>query len=208
MDNKEFGIRKKQAAETRRKLYESAKTLFVKYDFDHVSVDSIVQAAGVSKGTFYVHFDSKDALLASFLSDYAAGMDLSYRTHLESLPSTVSASDAMLTFVGKIADALVDTICYDNIAAVYKLQLNRSVQMDAVKGYDRQLYRMFKDILARGMEKGEFSASLDLEELSRHFVMAIRGLTYEWCIRYPEFDLKTQTLVHYQMLLAGIKAGG
>lgn len=206
MDNRESGIRKRQAAETRRKLYESAKTLFVKYDFDHVSVDSIVQAAGVSKGTFYVHFDSKDALLVSFLSDYAAGMDLSYRTHLESLPSTVSASDAMLTFVGKIADALVDTIGYDNIAAVYKLQLNRSVKMDAIKGYDRQLYRMFEGILARGMERGEFLASLDLEDLTRHFVMAIRGLTYEWCIRYPELDLKEQAQAHYRLLLSGIKA--
>lgn len=205
MNNRESGIRKKQAAETRRKLYESAKSLFVKYDFDSVSVDSIVQAAGVSKGTFYVHFDSKDALLASLLSDYAANVDLSYQFYLDSLSSETLSPAAMLAFVAKITDALVDIIGYENMAAVYRTQLNRNVKTDAVKGYDRQLYRMFESILARGVERGEFSASLNIEDITRHFVMAIRGLTYEWCIRYPEFDLKEQAQAYYRLLLNGIK---
>jgi hypothetical protein len=44
------------------------------------------------------------------------------------------------------------------------------------------------------------------DELSQHFVMTFRGLCYEWCIRYPEFDLKEQVLKHFKLLLDGITA--
>ena len=77
--------------------------------------------------------------------------------------------------------------------------------MDAVKGYNRKLYQMFADVLGRGIERGEFNANIPLETITKHFVMAIRGLSYEWCIRYPDFDLKEEALAHFRILLNGIR---
>lgn len=37
------------------------------------------------------------------------------------------------------------------------------------------------------------------------FIMAIRGLTYEWCIRYPDFDFKKEAQAHFWLLLDGIR---
>lgn len=202
---KENGNRKKQAVETKRKLYESAGQLFEKYNFDDVSVDAIVEAAGLSKGTFYVHFESKDALIASYLSDYVTGIDADYKTHLDSLPAGTGASGMLLSLIAKIADVLTGTIGYSRMRLVYKIQLTRSVDTEMVKGYSRELYKMFADVLDRGIERGEFSTDLPLDTLTKHFVMAIRGLSYEWCIRYPDLDLKEQALAHFQILLNGIR---
>lgn len=195
-----------QAAETKERLYESAKALCAKNEFDDVSVDSIVQAAGVSKGTFYVHFESKDALLASLLSDHVNSVDFKYRSFLDSLEDSMPSSEVMLAFIGKIADVLNEEIGYENMATVYRLQLTSTVETDAVKGYARELYAMFYSILERGLKRGEFASSLSLDELVKHFAMAIRGLSYEWCIRQPNFDLKTQATDHFKILLAGIRA--
>jgi len=203
---KEKVNRKKQAVETKRKLYESAGQLFEKYNFDDVSVDAIVEAAGLSKGTFFVHFESKDALIASYLSDYVTGIDADYKTHLDSLPVGTRASDMLLSLIAKIADVLTGTIGYNRMGLVYKIQLTRSVNMEVVKGYNRELYEMFANVLDRGIERGEFSTDLPLDTLTKHFVMAIRGLIYEWCIRYPDLDLKEQALAHFQILLNGIRA--
>ena len=205
MGKEKSGKRKEQAAETKKKLYESAGKLFRVRDFTEVSVDNIVEEAGVSKGTFYVHFESKDALIASFISDYTARLDLDYRTFLNSLPPDMRACDVLLAMNRKIADVLVDTIGYEMMQTVYKLQLTRAVDMDAIKGYNRELYKMFSDILGQGVRRGEFKTDLPLEVLSRHFVMAIRGLCYEWCIRYPDFELKEETVSHFRILLDGIK---
>jgi AcrR family transcriptional regulator len=48
---------------TRASLVDAASTLFATHGYDGTAVDTIVQAAGVSKGAFYHHFDSKDELL-------------------------------------------------------------------------------------------------------------------------------------------------
>lgn len=204
MGKEKLSVRKEQAAETKRKLFESAQKLFVERDFAEVSVDNIVEEAGVSKGTFYVHFESKDALIASIISDYASRIDLNYKAFLDSLSPSMPASDVLLAMSRNIADLLVNTIGYEMMRTVYQLQLTRAVDMDAIKGYSRELYKMFSDILEQGIRRGEFKTDLPLETLSRHFVMAIRGLCYEWCIRYPNFELKEEVAAHFQILLNGI----
>ena len=195
----------RKGEKTKLKLFEAAAQLFGRYDFDDVSVDAIVEAAGVAKGTFYIYFESKDTLIAAFLSDYVSNVDADYKAHLDSLPSEITAGDMLLSLIAKIADVLINTIGYHRMRIVYKVQLTGIVNTDAVKGYNRKLYQMFADVLGRGIERGEFNANIPLESMTNHLVMAIRGLSYEWCIRYPDFDLKEQALSHFQILLNGIR---
>lgn len=195
----------RKGEKTKQKLFEAAAQLFGRYDFDDVSVDAIVDAAGVAKGTFYIYFESKDALIAAFLSDYVNSVDADYKAHLDSLPPGMAAGDMLLSLIAKIADVLIGTIGYHRMRIVYKVQLTGAINTDAVTGYNRKLYQIFTDVLWVGIEQGEFTAKLPLETMTNHFVMAIRGLSYEWCIRYPDFDLKEQALTHFRLLLNGIQ---
>ena len=58
--------RKLQAMETKKKIFETAQHLILEHGFENVSVDSIVKAADVSKGTFYVHIKSSFRYICSF----------------------------------------------------------------------------------------------------------------------------------------------
>ena len=197
--------RKEQAAGTKKKLLTSAEKLFREHDFTTVSVDNIVEEAGVSKGTFYVHFESKDALIASLIIEYAVRLDLDYQAFLDTLPPDMPAFDLILELVKKIADVLVYTVGYDMMATVYQLQLTRDIDMNGVKGYNRELYNIFGSILEGGLQRGELKTDLPLETLTRHFVMAIRGICYEWCIRYPDFNLKEEAVAYFRILVGGLK---
>lgn len=204
---KENTTRKKtKGKKTKQKLFASAAELFNQYDFHEVTVDRIVEAAGVAKGTFYIYFESKDALIAAFLSDYVKKVDTDYRAVLDSFSPDMPVSQMTLGLIGKIVDTLTETIGCQSMRTVYKILLTDAMDMNVIKGYDRDLYQIFYDVLECGIKRGEFSSELSLEELTRHFVMAIRGISYEWCIRYPDFDLKAQALTHFQMLLNGIKS--
>lgn len=205
MKEKKPNKKKEQSAQTKQKLYDSGQRLFAEKDFSTVSVEEITRAAGVTKGTFYVHFESKDALIASFISDYTAGLDLDYKAFLDSLPPDMPASGMLLAMVEKIADVLTGTIGYEILRKIYQMQLIKDVDMETVIGYNRKLYAIFSRLLESGLQRGEFKTDIPLEILSRHFVMAIRGLCYEWCIRYPEFDLKEEIVVHCKMLLQGMR---
>lgn len=206
MKKETTGRKTTKGEKTKQKLFTSAAKLFNQYDFDEVTVDRIVETAGVAKGTFYIYFESKDALIAAFVSDYVGKVDDDYRVVLDSYPPDTPASQMLLGLISKIADTLTGIIGCPSMRTVYKILLTDAMDMNAVKKYDRDLYQMFADVLERGIKRGEFSPELSLEELTRHFVMAIRGISYEWCIRYPDFDLKAQALSHFQLLLYGIQA--
>jgi TetR/AcrR family transcriptional repressor of nem operon len=50
--------------ETRQKVLESARRLFNKSGFSEVSIDEIMENAGLTRGGFYRHFATKDELYA------------------------------------------------------------------------------------------------------------------------------------------------
>lgn len=203
---KKKGISKKESAmETKRKLLESADYLFSKYGFKNVSVDSIVERAGVAKGSFYVHFKSKNALIISFLNNYVSSLDTEYRAFYETFPEDSKTSDVLLALIEKIIDIIINKIGYESIRLIYEVHLEKSVDTFALLDYHRDLYTIFINIINRGISRNEFQLTIPADRLAKHFVLILRGYIYEWCIRYPDFDLKTTVLENYQLLLNGLK---
>lgn len=195
--------RKMQAAETKRKIYDSAVLLFNEYGFENVSVDSIVEKAGISKGGFYVHFDSKDAILTEMINEYVSKLDLSYKSFLESLSDSVKTTDIILSLVDQIADT-IDKIGYDLIKLAYRIHIERNNRNDKLLSYDRDIYKIFRTLIERGILQGEFKEALDIKTTSGHLVTVLQGFTYEWCIRYPEFNLKENLRNHFELIFYGI----
>ncbi len=205
MHKEDSRSRKERALETKRHLYAVADTLFTQYGFDHVSVDKIVEEAGLSKGTFYVHFESKDSLLESLISDYVEKVDMDYQAYIDTFSSNMPAADILLGLVEKIIDVIIDTIGLERMKILYRTQLSNISYSGTAVSYNRMLYRTIMDVLDIGIQKKEFVTALALEELANHLILAIRGLTYEWCIRYPDFDLRAQSQAHFKILIKGIK---
>jgi hypothetical protein len=90
--------------------------------------------------------------------------------------------------------------------AVYKAQITGEYDVDVVSSYNRDIYQLFRQVLERGISRGEFETDLTPDMLARHLMLAIRGVTYEWCIRFPDFDYKAEALAHFTFLLKGLRA--
>ncbi len=58
-------------AKTRAKIVASARGLFNRRGFDQVTIDEIMANAGLTRGAFYHHFASKDALQAEAVASIA-----------------------------------------------------------------------------------------------------------------------------------------
>ena len=60
--------RKTQSEENKKRIIRAASALIGERGFDNVSVSDITEAAGVSKGAFYIHFRSKEDLVESMIN--------------------------------------------------------------------------------------------------------------------------------------------
>jgi len=63
--------RTKPPEQRREELMDAAERLFIGSGIRATSIDAIVAAAGVAKGTFYLHFATKDDVVVALIARYA-----------------------------------------------------------------------------------------------------------------------------------------
>lgn len=67
--------RSERSERTRAALIAAGRRLFCERPVDAVAIDDIVQAAEVSKGSFYNHFEDRDALVRAVTADVRARVE-------------------------------------------------------------------------------------------------------------------------------------
>ncbi len=73
----------------RRDLMDAGERTFVQKGFASTTIEDITHKAGVAKGTFYLYFDSKEALLTALRDRFIEGC----RGRIEALATRVPAAD-------------------------------------------------------------------------------------------------------------------
>ena len=58
----------KKSKETKARIFHAAKTILQKQGYDQLSIKNICDEAGVSNGSFYHHFKTKDDLLSYYMN--------------------------------------------------------------------------------------------------------------------------------------------
>jgi AcrR family transcriptional regulator len=85
----------------REKLMEVGRTCFLRYGLKKTTIDDLVKPAGIAKASFYLFFDSKEALyMAIFLQEIPEMMD---RLMAGSFGSTENTREALILMMKGIA---------------------------------------------------------------------------------------------------------
>lgn len=186
---------------TKQIIYDSAKKLFEKYEIDKVSVDDIVKKAGVSKGTFYIHFTSK----WSIIEEYIETLDSRYAEYYDSIPKDTPSAETIALVTRNTAHVLSHNIGYNILRHGYAAMLLGKLDSDEVLNLGRSLPGIYRKIFIKGINNGEFKSSADAGELSNLVISIIRGTAFEWCSGGCAFDLENKTIKYIKLLLASYK---
>lgn len=155
-------LRRRLKSERPRQLLEAALEVFVDKGFAAARVDDVAAHAGVSKGTLYLYYPSKDALLKAVIAHY--------------LGSAIAiGAEEFARHEGPAVEVLCDSMArwwwtiFDSPAsAVFKLVMSevRSVP-EIAEFYVHEVVepgqRLVGDLLRRGIERGEFR-NVDVNE--------------------------------------------
>jgi AcrR family transcriptional regulator len=91
-----------RSEETRNKILEAATHLFSKAGYDATGVAEICQAAGVSKGAFYHHFPTKQAVFMELLNYYLNGIETGFNMMRKETKNVPQAILQMAELVGAV----------------------------------------------------------------------------------------------------------
>ena len=94
-----------RSEETRTKIIEAAIKLFSNNGYNKASVDDICAEAGVSKGAFYHHFPSKQAVFIALLEGWLKTIDAGLEaTRQSTIPETFMKMTRLLPVIFAAAD--------------------------------------------------------------------------------------------------------
>ncbi len=99
-DNKEKTLREKQKEGTRQRVFEAALTVFRKHGVRECRIEDIAKLAGVSRGTFYFHYPTREDVIIELLKTVESGVV----DALSELPSTTP----LIQVLERLGDLLAD----------------------------------------------------------------------------------------------------
>lgn len=201
MAAKKFTKRREQAAQTREKVRSSAMDLLSSRGYEQVTVEEICEHAGVSKGTFYVYFKSKDQVI---LEEY-----LSIDEHMLSILDELDEDE--MSSLEKLTAVHAGVLDYSSALGVAKMKVLYQSQVqpsrvDPVLAHeDRVLYVALEDLMLEAQQSGEVRSDLSGSELVLILRQSLRGLLYTWCLHNGSFDLQEAGENFREVLLEGLK---
>ena len=188
------------ALETKNKLFSTALMLFTKHGFNKVTVDDITRYAGVSKGTFYNHFSTKDEVLVEQFNK----IDGHYEQVFRHMKPEHSASERILIFASGMCEYCADIWGLNLLKIVYINQISFGSRPNILGNKKRPFYTIMMEIVRQGQESGEFATHIPLEDQVDLFARTARSILYEWCLHDGSFDLKDAAYRSFRFALASV----
>ncbi|MBP7204584.1 MAG: TetR/AcrR family transcriptional regulator [Propionivibrio sp.] len=198
-------LRRRRKDERPSELVAAVLDLFVERGFAATRLDDVAARAGVSKGTLYLYFESKEALFKAVIEEAI-------------VPLLASAEDVIANDQGTSIDLLRrllngwwEQIGATRLAGVPKLIIAEARNFPAVAQYyhDAVIVRgraLLRTLLQRGIERGEFRP-LDLET-AIDVIYAPLMMLVVWrsslCFCAKETDPATYLKTHFDLLVQGL----
>jgi AcrR family transcriptional regulator len=167
-------------------LVEATARILVKEGFGKASTNRIAEVAGVSVGSLYQYFPSKEALVAAVIERHQEEIMRTVRGELAEV-SALPLEDAVRKLVAVAVKAhRVDPKLHRVLAE----QIPRVGALETLETFNRENYALFRTYLEGRL--GELVVN-DLDLASFVCVTTIEALTHNAVLHYPE-KLSEQTL--------------
>ncbi len=179
----ELSRQQQKSKQTKDRIFRAAKQILKKKGYEELSIKNICEEAGVSNGSFYHHFKTKDDLLSYYIEEQP-----SINPELLEVPRNVDEAKiaiirVYLNYVEYCRELGVEFISgyYNpkNQALNAAIRTERPYPIVTVQAY------VEKAALA-----GVIRLNVDIESFTTDIRMIVIGNVFEWCLRSGDADIE------------------
>ena len=189
--------------ERKGQIMNAAEEVFMQKGFDNARMDDIAEETGLSKGTLYLYYKSKNDLIIAILDRI---FQREFRAFENIDLSNVSATETMGLFTDTVANDIkiflrLMPIAYEFLALAFR---NKSVQ-GVLKIYVNRYMNILIPIIQKGIDSGEFR-SVDAHEVAIASGAIMEGTMLIWVYDKSLVDPEHHIRSGMKLLLEGVKA--
>lgn len=202
---KKLTSKAQQAKNTKNAILENSLTLFFEKGFNNVTMNDILKTTGLSKGGFYHHFESKEALFSELADTLLLSVveipyeDFSkqslYSFYLDYI-KYVSGNDLKSSF--SLNSMNFATLIYDAIRLIPGFDERLSTIRQSEEKHWQTVVKTAKD-------KGEITSEMSDEMISRLFISSSKGIHYDHTMDKETHDIKAQLINLWAELYNNLK---
>lgn len=166
--------RDRQREETRRRVYEAALQVFRRDGVDSARIDDIVGIAGVSRGTFYFHFPTKDDVLLELVRH----SEESLCERIEAMPDDAPVDDVLIAIAEHMAQTWADDpVLLSDVGLAVLRNSARSLQAERDAHPARVV---LVPRIEAAIARGELSGLLPADITTDFFLVNLFGAALAW----------------------------
>ncbi len=188
---------------SREKILQSAVQLFLGEGYEATSVNDICKHAGVSKGSFYHYFETKQVLFLSLMENWSSRVMQSVLG--EPITEDSNAKDVLIQmpYQFNMAFAAVPRGFPMLVDFWRQAMADPAIWKTAVEPY-RYFMGFFMRIIEAGQQDGSIRKDIDSEILARLLVAVAMGYLLEAAFDQEKADWSALTSQGLSVLLEGI----
>ncbi|MCI7180294.1 MAG: TetR/AcrR family transcriptional regulator [Schaedlerella sp.] len=179
----ELSRQQKKSKDTKERIFQAAKRILKKKGYEELSIKNICEEAGVSNGSFYHHFKTKDDLLSYYIEDQPQ-----IDPGLLDLPD--SAEEAKYTIIQVYLNYVnyCEELGVDFMSGYYNSR-NQALN-PAIRTERRYPIVTVQVYVEKAMAAGVIALNVGIEEFTTDIRMIVIGNVFEWCLRKGETDFQ------------------
>ena len=172
-----------KSKETKAKIFRAAKHILQKQGYEQLSIKNICEEAGVSNGSFYHHFKTKDDLLSYYIEEQP-----SINPDLLDMPQNAAEAKAAiiqvyLNYVHYCQELGVEFM--SNYYTPKNQSLNPLIRTE--RPYPIVTVHNY---LQKAIDADIIKPDLDLEDITTDIRMIVIGNVFEWCLKSGDADFE------------------
>lgn len=194
---KELSRQQLKSQETKAKIFRAAKHILQRNGYEALSIKNICEEAGVSNGSFYHHFKTKDDLLSYYIEEQP-----SINPDLLDLP--LNKEDAKRSIVCVYLNYV--RYCQElgvEFMANYYTPKNQSLN-PLIRTERPYPIVTVTNYLQKCIDAGIITLKHSLEEVSTDIRMIVIGNVFEWCLKNGHADFEGNMQRSLETYLNGV----
>ena len=172
-----------KSKETKAKIFRAAKTILQEKGYEALSIKNICEEAGVSNGSFYHHFKTKDDLLSYYIEEQP-----NINPDLLDIPKSADEVKSAIVYVYLNYVHYCQELGVEFMANYYTpknqslnplIRTERPYPIVTVHNY-----------LQKCIGAGIISPNQDIEDITTDIRMIVIGNVFEWCLKEGNADFE------------------